>query len=55
MNPVEGGDTYYVPLNVMPAGGSPTDQAQRMRLLQVLGMGENGHEMRTEEPTWSWS
>ena len=53
MNPVEGGDTYYVPLNMMPAGGSPTDQAQRMRLLEALGT--NGHETRMEEPIWSWS
>jgi HK97 family phage portal protein len=51
LNPTEGGDTYYVPLNMMPAGSNPAEQAQRMRLLLTLG--KNGHETRTEEMAWS--
>lgn len=47
-NPIEGGDTYYVPLNVMPAGSTPLEQAQRVRMLTLLAS-QDGAETRQQE------
>lgn len=49
MNPAEGGDTYYVPVNTMPAGSTPAEQAQRARLMLVLGANGATPETREEQ------